>query len=356
MLRVFNAVVFLLASVLADQTCLAGEQWANLPARSKTVTVKLDHLTKLSREKVVAQAKADARRDASRTPPEDGKPGQLLLINAVYVNPKGPFRAGFFSLGCETPQVDRFVEHIRVTKYGIVDGYGTTASPFAEDYEKAYNTETRTLAQERFGKDVFDRIQHEGKAAHSTYMATQPPPSRIAYVVDTSQVAAPYWPDMIAEVKLSVSKLLPQVQGFSIVLARNGRALELVDGPSKLATPARKIEAFAAIDKGRLQPAGDADMLKAIEKALAYKPRYLFIITTDVRGNGPKQPTPKRFLAKLDKLFAAVEHKPRAVNVLQWVQIDPTGTGKRVGEKYGRFVYLSAEQLEKKKAERKSSQ
>lgn len=344
--------------------------WENLPVSSSGKAVKLDHLNKLTKAQAIAQGTADAQRDAARTQPKHARDnadkggkgdntgkadrGELLLVNAVYVNPNGPFKAGFFG-GCAAPDVGQFVHYVRTTKYLILDAHGATASPFAEDYEDAYNAETRAIAKKRYGQDVFERIDREGKAAFDHYMNTQPPPNRIAYIVDASAVASPYLEDMVAVVKRNVEKMDPEQCGLSLVFAMNGKAKDAVEGTSKQATPKRIAETFARIEQGmgegkfKLKAEGHADMLKAIALALEYKPRLILIMTTDVRGNGPKQPTRKRFLAKLDELLKEEKQLPR-INVLQWVQADPTGTGEAVATKYGYFRHVTADDVKELKS------
>lgn len=165
----------------------------------------------------------------------------------------------------------------------------------------------------------------------------------VVYVVDASGSMVTSLPFVIAEVERSVSQLAA-TQKFGVVLFRR-----LPDGRSGLEvfSPVLVRATTSAQERLRdwlttVEPAGRSVPLIGLERAIAYRPDAVFLLSRAIeRSGGDAWDTGggrgvADTLARIDALNPVVDgHRPVVIQTIQFLDDDPTGIMQEIGRAHG---------------------
>lgn len=173
---------------------------------------------------------------------------------------------------------------------------------------------------------------------------------RIVYVIDASGSMIRSLQIVIQELARSLARLTAQ-QRFGLVFFQRNEAL-MVPPTTRLviATPDAKVAALQWIDENVI-PAGRSNPLKAIEKALTFKPDVIFLLSDNITGSGEFEIDQEDLLALLDQLNPKDPETGRRgtqISCVQFLYPDPLQTLRRIAQEHGGpngYRFLDAAQL-----------
>ncbi len=142
---------------------------------------------------------------------------------------------------------------------------------------------------------------------------------RIAYVIDASGSLLDAMPFVINEIKRSVSELSDQ-QTFTVVFFQGDDVIEVPPKGMKKATSDLKQQVIKWVDmaSGNIVPRGSSNPVKAITRALRYKPQLVFLLSDNITGRGQYEMNQKRLLDEIKKANTA----HTKINTIQFLYPD----------------------------------
>lgn len=125
---------------------------------------------------------------------------------------------------------------------------------------------------------------------------------KLVYLIDASGSLIDTLPFVILELKRSIGELSEQ-QSFTVIFFQGDDALETPPAGLKKATAETKQRLITWIDPkaGNITPMGLSQPVKALRKALAYKPDLLFILSDNITGQGRYEVDQRRLLAEIEQ-------------------------------------------------------
>jgi hypothetical protein len=160
---------------------------------------------------------------------------------------------------------------------------------------------------------------------------------RIVYVIDASGSMVSHLQIVVQELARSLAALSPD-QSFAIIFFQKNEAIA-VPPADRLAsaTVAAKSHAMKWIGEN-VVPQGGTNPLVAIDKALAFKPDVVFMLSQNITGYGQFEVDQRDLLAKLDELNPRGEPAGRRktqINCVQFLDRDPLNTMEIITREHG---------------------
>ncbi len=171
----------------------------------------------------------------------------------------------------------------------------------------------------------------------------------IVYVIDASGSLIDSFEFVLAELRRSINGLSAE-QRFTVVFFQNDKLIEPPPGGLKRAEPRVKQEVLAWIapGAGRVTPVGSSNPLKAIERAMGYRPHLVYLLSDEITGRGVYELDQQSLLAAIGK--ANVQHT--RINTIQFLYPDPLTAQGRKGTMElialttgGRYRFVDAREL-----------
>lgn len=160
--------------------------------------------------------------------------------------------------------------------------------------------------------------QESGEAA--TMYGTGGNAKKLAYIIDASGSLLDSMPFVINEIKRSVSELSDK-QSFTIIFFQGEEVIEVPPFGLKKATSdiKQKIINWIDTDSGHVTPRGSTNPIKAISRALSYKPDLVFLLSDNITGRSQYEMNQTRLLGEIRK--ANTSHTK--INTIQFLYPDP---------------------------------
>lgn len=126
-------------------------------------------------------------------------------------------------------------------------------------------------------------------------------------------------PFVINEIKRSVSELADQ-QSFTVIFFQGDDVIEVPPKGLKKATSDIKQQVINWVDmsSGNIVPHGSSNPVKAIARALRYKPQLVFLLSDNITGRGQYEMNQKRLLDEIKKANTA----HTKINTIQFLYPD----------------------------------
>lgn len=143
---------------------------------------------------------------------------------------------------------------------------------------------------------------------------------RLAYIIDASGSLLDSMPFVINEIKRSISELSDQ-QSFTIIFFQGDDVIEVPPQGLKKATSDLKQQVINWVDlgSGNIVPQGGSSPVKAIKRALRYKPQLVFLLSDNITGRAQYEMNQKRLLAEIKQANAS----HTKINTIQFLYPDP---------------------------------
>ncbi len=170
-----------------------------------------------------------------------------------------------------------------------------------------------------FGKStgVSDQVQFMGGSGGNA--------TEIVYVIDASGSLIDNLPLVVEELKVSIAKLNPRKQRYTVIFFQDGKAREVEPKGLLLATRKTRRERFKWFDSGQISPSGRSSPVRAIKLGLRIlsdksvtKP-LMFILTDNITGRGKWQLEQRKLLGEIR---VANKNKVK-INTIQFYEPDP---------------------------------
>lgn len=149
---------------------------------------------------------------------------------------------------------------------------------------------------------------------------------RIAYIVDASGSLMDTLPFVIVELKKSINELSEQ-QAFTVMFFQGDEFSEVPPQGLKPVTSEMRTRAFDWFDVsgGNVVPQGKAGngALKAVRKALSYKPQLVFLLSDNITGHGQYEVSQAEFRETVKQANKTAQTK---INTIQFLYPDPLTT------------------------------
>ncbi len=160
----------------------------------------------------------------------------------------------------------------------------------------------------------------------------------VAFLVDSSGTMIDSLPQLQDYLRRAIDRLDPQ-QSFTIVLFRQGDAVELPPAGLRPATLENKARARQWIDQGAIRPGGRSDPKQALDVAVQYTVDDLYFLSGDSFG---KRAGPGGGDMPLEDFVDALTGKRIKVHGVQFFYEDPTGLLRRLTQRYnGTFQFVN---------------
>lgn len=166
----------------------------------------------------------------------------------------------------------------------------------------------------------------------------------IVYVVDAGGSMVTAFPRVKDELKRSLFKLT-RTQRFQVVFFCKGdaEAAPLPEEVGSAGKPRRLIRATPEAVRGvsawidAFRPSGSGNPIKGLEKALAWRPDAVFVLSSVIPGQGDWKPDKAAVLAFLDQMNPkdAGGRRPVSIKTIQFFDPDPQGILQSIGEVHG---------------------
>lgn len=163
---------------------------------------------------------------------------------------------------------------------------------------------------------------------------------RIAFVIDASGSLVSIFPYVIEELKQSISQLSARQQ-FTVIFFQGDRVIEVPPSgiDAKRATMQVKKQVLEWLDhyKNNYSLRGGSDPIKALQRALGYRPQLIFLLSDDITGQGKFEIDQWRLLEAIDEANEA----GTKINAIQFIYEDPLvkaglrGTMELIAERSG---------------------
>jgi hypothetical protein len=160
---------------------------------------------------------------------------------------------------------------------------------------------------------------------------------RIVYVIDASGSMIPSLQIVIEELARSLGTLSPQQRYGVIFFQRNEAVMVPPTGRLAEATSEAQLRTLEWIDD-HVIPAGRSNPLAAIERALAFKPNVIFLLSENITGSGEFEIDQADLLDLLEELNPIERKSGRRrtqINCVQFLDPDPLETLRRIAERHG---------------------
>lgn len=164
-----------------------------------------------------------------------------------------------------------------------------------------------------------------------------------AYVIDASGSMLDTMPFVIAELKRSI-RSLSDGHRFTVIFYQGDQVLEAGGAGLRAGTEANKQHVFNWMDEHMTAAAGLSNPLKAMRRALSYRPQVMFLLSDNITGRGEFEISQTELLA----IAKQMNDGGTRINTIQFLYPDPlegkagmTGTLKLLSEQTGglhRFV------------------
>ncbi|MCC7147261.1 MAG: hypothetical protein IT443_12515 [Phycisphaeraceae bacterium] len=157
----------------------------------------------------------------------------------------------------------------------------------------------------------------------ATFYGTGGNAKQIIYVVDASGSLIDTLDYVLAELRRSISELRPP-QTFTILFFQGDQVLEPPPAGPKQTIPSvfKQVLAWIGPEAGNVRAKGGSSPLAALEKAFAYEPDLIFLLSDNITGRGPYQINQQRLLEQIGRMNRANVK----INTLQFVYPDPLAT------------------------------
>jgi len=173
---------------------------------------------------------------------------------------------------------------------------------------------------------------------------------RIVYVIDASGSMIRSWPIVLDELVRSM-RGLSEAQQFGVVFFQRNDAIVVPPG-SRLRTggAGRADEVRRWIDE-HVIPRGRSNPMEAIDRALAFEPDVIFLLSENITGSGQFEIDQRDLLRLLDArnpVDPKTGRRPTQINCIQFLDPDPLRTLERIAEFHGGargYTYRSREDL-----------
>ena len=144
--------------------------------------------------------------------------------------------------------------------------------------------------------------------------------TRLAYIIDASGSLLDSMPFVINEIKRSVSELSDK-QSFAVIFYQGDEVIEVPPKGLKKANSRHKqaVIDWVDLDSGNIIPKGRSNPVKAISRALRYKPQLVFLLSDNITGRGQYEMNQARLLTEIKKANAA----HTKINTIQFLYPDP---------------------------------
>ena len=172
---------------------------------------------------------------------------------------------------------------------------------------------------------------------------------KIVYVIDASGSLIDSLDFVINELKRSINQLTEQ-QHFAVFFFQGDRVIEVPSRGMKVAKADNKEKVIRWIDPsaGNIIAGGKTEPLKAIERALKYRPHLLFLLSDNITGTGIYQIDQRQLLQAIQR---SNRHGTK-INTFQFLYPDPLvrhgfrSTMEMIAETTGgRYKFIDAREL-----------
>jgi hypothetical protein len=160
---------------------------------------------------------------------------------------------------------------------------------------------------------------------------------RIVYVIDASGSMIRSWPIVLDELMRSL-RGLSEEQSFGVVFFQRNEAI-VVPPVGRLRTggAAQPDLVRAWIDE-QIIPQGRSNPMEAIDRALAYQPDVIFLLSENITGSGQFEIDRDDLLRLLDQrnpIDRKTGRRRTQINCIQFLDPDPLGTLERIAAEHG---------------------
>lgn len=174
---------------------------------------------------------------------------------------------------------------------------------------------------------------------------------RIAFVIDASGSLIDTLPFVIRELKRSINQLSPRQQ-FTVIFYQGDDVIEVkpegIDSKRATAAIKQRVIEQLAEDKYIVTPKYSSNPVRALRKALSYRPQLIFLLSDAITGAGTYEIDQARLLDEIER----VNRMGTKINTLQFLQEDPLiqaglrGTMELIAEQSGGvYKYVSKAEL-----------
>ena len=170
------------------------------------------------------------------------------------------------------------------------------------------------------------------------------PPTQIAFVIDASGSLIDTFPFVVEELKRFIRNL-ERKQSFTIIFYGDDKITEVPPGGLRKADSQHKQKVIDWIDMSNynVTPKGSGDPVKALQRALSYKPQLIYLLSDNITGRG-------RYSINQQDLLNEIKRSNRSgtkISTIQFLYEDPLAlapdaTGKVAGPQ-GRTLYKISE-------------
>lgn len=182
----------------------------------------------------------------------------------------------------------------------------TDAAEASNPLEAEVDTSTDLVGMADLGMDSserpFDTSIASGAEFEVQFMGNRGGNARkLVFVIDASGSLIDTLPYVIDELKKTINKLSERQQ-FTIIFFKNDEAIE-VPTPNrgfKRGTGQVKQQVVEWIDQN-IVPGGGSNPIPAIERALAYRPDLVFLLSDEIEGQGQYAIDQRRLLAAIER-------------------------------------------------------
>jgi hypothetical protein len=181
--------------------------------------------------------------------------------------------------------------------------------------------------------------------------------TRMVFLIDASGSLIDSLPFVIEELKSTVQQLSPK-QKFTIIFFRGAQYFDqpIVEVPVpetglKQATSKTKaaVNEWITLSNGNIVPGGEAPPMKAIRRALQYRPQLVIILSDDITGTGIHQIDQTKLLKEIKQ----INKSNTKFNTIQFLYPDPLakvpgkqGTLKMIAEQTGgKYKFVDEDEI-----------
>ncbi|MBL9147730.1 MAG: hypothetical protein JNM94_03470 [Phycisphaerae bacterium] len=189
-----------------------------------------------------------------------------------------------------------------------------------------------------------------GPAATVTFVGVEADrAASVVYVVDASGSLVGTLPIVLDELERSIERLSP-AQRFGVVFFQRNAALSPPGSDALRSADPRAVRETMAWAREKVRPSGRSNPLAAIERALAWKPDVVFLLSTSITGSGEFEISQAELLDRLEALNPPDAQGVRRTRIhcIQFLDPDPNDTLKAIAKRHAGsegYRYLSREQL-----------
>ncbi|MEM1211508.1 MAG: FHA domain-containing protein [Planctomycetota bacterium] len=166
--------------------------------------------------------------------------------------------------------------------------------------------------------------------------------SPVVFLVDASGSLVDSMPLALSYLNQKV-QALPEDAEFTVVFFRLGQAQEPMKPGLRTASPATKRSLAAYLDPaaGYVRPEGRSSIDQALEQALTYAPKTLYILSDNAMGRSDRSDPDQTADALLTRVNQAVAELSPVIHTVQFFYDDPDGLLRSIAEQHdGQFQLL----------------